>query len=91
MPLLRLLSEIFFIRRLLRGRQARRRGWGGGYGYGPRSYSRGRGGFFGPFPYYSRRTRGGSQVSVTGCCLPLALGLFAAPLVALRQLLRLAR
>jgi hypothetical protein len=89
MPLLRLLSEIFFIRRLFRGRQARRRGYGGyGGGYGRQ---RGRGGFFGPFPYYSRRTRGGGQVSVSGCCLPLALGLFAAPIVALRQLVRLAR
>jgi hypothetical protein len=32
---------------------------------------RGRGGFYGPFPYYSRRTRGGSRVTVSGCCLPI--------------------
>ncbi len=32
-------------------------------------------GFWGPFPSYSRRTRGGGQVRVTGCCLPLSLGL----------------
>jgi len=30
---------------------------------------------WGPFPSYSRRTRGGGSVRVTGCCLPLALGL----------------
>lgn len=48
------------------------------YGYG-RSRSRSRGGFgmFGPFPTYSRRTRGGSSVSVGGCCLPLPLALSA--------------
>jgi hypothetical protein len=34
-------------------------------------------GFWGPFPSYSRRTRRGS-IRVTGCCLPLALGLGAA-------------
>jgi hypothetical protein len=49
---------------------------------------RGRGGFFGPLPYYSTRTRRGSRVTVTGCCLPLALGLLAAPALALRALLR---
>jgi len=32
-------------------------------------------GFWGPFPSYSRRTRRGGSVRVTGCCLPLALGL----------------
>lgn len=32
-------------------------------------------GMWGPFPYYSRRTRGGAEVSVggCGCCLPLPL------------------
>jgi hypothetical protein len=35
-------------------------------------------GFWGPFPSYSRRTRGGGQVRVAGCCLPLAVGLGAA-------------
>ena len=36
---------------------------------------RGRFGLWGPVPYYSRRTRGGSQVSVggCGCCLPIPL------------------
>jgi hypothetical protein len=43
--------------------------------------SRGRGGFRGPFPYYSRRTRGGSRVTVTGCCLPIPLALCAGSLL----------
>ena len=36
---------------------------------------RGRFGFWGPVPYYSTRTRRGSDVSVggCGCCLPLPL------------------
>ena len=49
---------------------------------------RGRGGFFGPFPYYSTRTRRGTRVSVGGCCLPLGVVLIAAPalgVVALRR------
>jgi hypothetical protein len=35
----------------------------------------GRFGFWGPFPYYSRRSRGGAEVSVSGCgcCLPIPL------------------
>jgi hypothetical protein len=40
---------------------------------------RGRGGFFGPFPYYSTRTRRGTHVSVGGCCLPLGAFLLAVP------------
>ncbi|QQS01793.1 MAG: hypothetical protein IPK37_05125 [Austwickia sp.] len=27
-----------------------------------------------PFPNYTTRTRGGSQVTVGGCCLPLPIG-----------------
>lgn len=46
------------------------------YGYGRRR--RARGGFLGPFPYYSRRTRGGSRVTVSGCCLPIPLGVVSA-------------
>ena len=38
-----------------------------------RSPRRGRVGFFGPVPYYSRTTRGGARVSVGGCCLPIPL------------------
>jgi hypothetical protein len=30
-------------------------------------------GFWGPVPYYSTRTRGGSEVSVGGCCLLIPL------------------
>jgi hypothetical protein len=50
--------------------------------------SRGRGGFRGPFPYYSRRTRGGGRVTVTGCCLPIPLALGAGSLLAARAFLR---
>jgi hypothetical protein len=42
-------------------------------------------GFWGPFPSYSRRTRGGGQVRVTGCCLPLTLGLAALPAAVARE------
>ena len=30
---------------------------------------------WGPFPSYSTRTRRGSRVRVSGCCLPIPLGL----------------
>jgi hypothetical protein len=65
----RALARAFMINRMVRGSRGRR--YGGRYGYG----SRGRGGFFGPMPYYTRRTRGGSRVSVSGCCLPIPLSL----------------
>ncbi len=59
-----------------------RSGYGPRTGYGPRSgYGRRRQpprsgfGMRGPFPAYSRRTRGGGQVHVTGCCLPIPLAL----------------
>jgi hypothetical protein len=56
---------------------------------GRRGYrSRGRAGFRGPFPYYSRRTRGGSRMTVTGCCLPIPLALSAVSLAAARAFLR---
>ena len=32
-------------------------------------------GMWGPFPSYSRRTRRGSRVTVSGCCLPIPLAL----------------
>ena len=35
-----------------------------------------RGGMF-PFPHRSWQTRGGTQVSVGGCCLPLPIGCLA--------------
>ena len=69
--MVRLLARAFMINRLLNRSQGRR------YGRYGRSYSRGRGGFFGPMPYYSRRTRGGSRVTVSGCCLPIPLALMA--------------
>ena len=79
MPLLAYLARIFLLRRLLGGGR-RRRGRshpGARYGvpYGRRQRARGGGGFGmrGPFPTYSRRTRGGGTVSVTGCCLPIPL------------------
>jgi hypothetical protein len=52
--------------------------------YGRRRQKRGGFGFWGPFPSYSRRTRGGGRVRVSGCCLPLALGLMAVPGAAVR-------
>jgi hypothetical protein len=48
----------------------------------------GRGGFFGPFPYYSRRTRGGSRVTVSGCCLPIPLGMLTLLALGARTLVR---
>jgi hypothetical protein len=45
-------------------------------------------GMYGPFPYYSTRTRGGSRVTVSGCCLPIPLGLLAATAYALRVMVR---
>jgi hypothetical protein len=60
-----------------------RRTRGGRYG---RS-ARGRGGFFGPFPYYSGRTRRGSRVTVTGCCLPIPLALAVGGALGARALL----
>jgi hypothetical protein len=47
-------------------------------------------GFWGPFPTYSRRTRGGGRVRVAGCCLPLALGLTSTGALALRVAVRAA-
>ena len=81
-----------------------RAGYGrGGFGYGQRGYGhrrptgwyaprrRGRTGFWGPLPYYSRTTRGGSRVTVTGCCLPLALTMAAVPAIVARAAWRSVR
>jgi hypothetical protein len=76
------LARALFINRLM---QRRRRRYGR-YGYGRRG--RGRVGFFGPMPYYSGRTRRGTRVQVSGCCLPIPLGLLAAALGALGLLRR---
>lgn len=97
MPILRSLTRAYLLNRVLRG--GRRRStrypapWGRyppprSGGYGPRARPRRRTGFFGPFPYYSTRTRGGSQVTVSGCCLPLTLGIVGVAGAALRQAMR---
>lgn len=97
MWLLRPLLFRWVWRRLTGRGNQRSRGSGGSggrtmRGYGaPRGYGRqsaGRGGFLGPLPYYSRRTRGGSRVTVSGCCLPLTLGMLGAPALVLRAALR---
>jgi hypothetical protein len=84
--LLRLLFG-YLLRRMVGG--GRRRGWRAPpprYGYGRRR--RGNFGLFGPFPTYSTRTRRGSRVTVSGCCLPLPLTLCVATALAARGLLR---
>jgi hypothetical protein len=73
--LFRALSRAFVIDRLLRMSRGRSR-------------RRSRGGFFGPLPYYSRRTRGGSRVTVSGCCLPIPLGMLVLLAAGLRLLVR---
>jgi hypothetical protein len=51
---------------------------------------RGRFGLWGPVPYYSTRTRRGSDVSVggCGCCLPIPLLAVAATVAGLRAVRR---
>ena len=51
---------------------------------------RGRFGFWGPVPNYTRRTRGGSEVSVggCGCCLPIPLVVGTVAITALRAVAR---
>jgi hypothetical protein len=91
MSLIRNLTRAYMINRVARSgrRRAAQRSWG--YGRGPQRYSRrsrGRGGFFGPLPFYSRQTRGGSRVTVSGCCLPIPLGVLGALALAARLLTR---
>jgi hypothetical protein len=78
MVILSALARAFFLSRLI---QRRRRGRYGRYG------RRGRVGFFGPMPYYSGRTRRGTRVQVSGCCLPIPLALAVATAAAARALL----
>jgi hypothetical protein len=91
--LVRLLAP-WILRRLSRSRRAdsrfagRRGGRGYRYASPGRSRKRSGFGFFGPLPYYSTRTRGGSRVAVSGCCLPLALAPFALPALAVGLLRR---
>jgi hypothetical protein len=89
------LLRSFLLRRLFGGGRQRGRGYGGrGYGYGGRGYGYGgrrrSGGFrfFGPFPTYSTRTRRGSRVTVSGCCLPIPLALTLAAALGARAALR---
>ncbi len=81
------LARAYVVNRMVRGSGGRSRhgrgsryGSGYGYGYGSGYGRRGRParsgfGMRGPFPSYSRRTRGGGNVRVTGCCLPIPLAL----------------
>ena len=94
MSFLRRASGAYLARRLLEGN---RRSRGGGYGryartggraYGRRSRKSGGFGLFGPFPTYSRRTRGGSRVTVGGCCLPIPLALTLGGIAAAARLVR---
>ena len=63
------------------GRPVPRRSYGAGptAGWGrARPAPRSGFGMWGPLPSYSRTTRGGSRVRVTGCCLPIPLGVVSA-------------
>jgi len=83
MGLFSFLARAFFIDRLMRRNRGRGYGrYGGGY------RRRGRTGWFGPMPYYSGRTRRGTRVHVSGCCLPIPLGMLAVTALAARSLLR---
>jgi hypothetical protein len=84
MWLLSRLVNAYLLRRLLGGGRRRRRGPAYGYGRRPR----GRVGFFGPFPTYSTRTRRGSRVTVSGCCLPIPLVCAIGAAAGARALLR---
>jgi hypothetical protein len=81
MFIFRALARAFLLNRLMQRRQRRY----GRYGYGRR---RGRVGFFGPMPYYSGRTRRGTRVQVSGCCLPIPFALAVASVAGARALLR---
>lgn len=80
MPLLSRLARSWLLARIFGGRPR---------GYGRRGYGRGRasGGLF-PFPHYSTRTRRGTRVSVSGCCLPLPLALTLGLVGAIRAVVR---
>ncbi len=76
MSLFRRALGAYLLDRMARGGAGRRppsRGWGYGYQRPRHRPQRSGFGFWGPFPSYSRRTRRGSQVRVSGCCLPIPL------------------
>jgi hypothetical protein len=66
------LLRAYLFRRLLAGGRRRPRG------------SR----FVGPFPTYSTRSRRGSRVTVSGCCLPIPLALTVAAALGARSAVR---
>ena len=74
MGLFRGAARAYLLNRLLRNNRRRSRFGGYGSAY-PRRRRRSGFGLHGPFPSYSRRTRRGSRVTVTGCCLPIPLAL----------------
>jgi hypothetical protein len=95
---MRVLSRLlgaYLFRRLLTG--GRRRRWSAPppryqrWSAPPPRYAPRRGGrmrMVGPFPTYSTRTRRGSRVTVSGCCLPIPLALTAGTALGVRSLLR---
>ena len=93
MSFFRSATRAYLLDRLLRDQQRRRSGWGGGHGYSPygrhpRRRRRSSGfGMWGPFPSYSRRGRR-SNVTVTGCCLPIPLGVFTVGALGLARAVR---
>jgi hypothetical protein len=95
--MLSLLARAWLIRRLFGSQPRHRRstyGWRSSDRYGRRPHGLGRRrrsdgfGIWGPFPRYSRRTRGGSRVSVGGCCLPIPLALTLGSVAAVRAATR---
>jgi hypothetical protein len=89
MGLFRSAARAYLANRLLRGDRSRAH-YHRHSGYGSRHARRRSSGFgmWGPFPSYSRRTRGGSRVRVSGCCLPLPLAFTVGSAVALSRALR---
>ena len=85
MSILGSLARAYVVNRLVRGGGRSRSRYGSPYGYGRRRPPARSGfGMRGPFPSYSRRTRGGSRVTVSGCCLPIPLALAVAGTLAAR-------
>ncbi|HEX2103794.1 MAG TPA: hypothetical protein VHF51_09090 [Solirubrobacteraceae bacterium] len=87
MRLLSRLLSAYLLRRLLAGGRHRGRRWSAP----PPRHARRRAGrmrMVGPFPTYSTRTRRGSRVTVSGCCLPIPLTLAAGVALGARGVLR---
>ena len=94
MSIFRALARAYVVDRMMRGgrRPHRRSRWGAPppspWYAPPRPRQRSGFGFFGPFPTYSTRTRRGSHVSVSGCCLPIPLTFALGGVLAARRLHR---